>query len=274
VGHLNSERFCDLSVREVWATLLDEGIYLCSVSAMYRILRERGEVRERRRQACHPSRVKPELVARCPNEVWSWDITKLLGPEKWIWYHLYVILDIFSRKAVGWTLATRESAALAEGLIADTLEREGIGRNQLTIHADRGSSMTSKPVAFLLADLGVTRSFSRPHVSDDNPFSESQFKTLKYRPDFARRFANIAAARAFCGRFFAWYNAEHHYSGIGLHTPNDVHSGRAVDVRARRAAVLDDAYRRHPERFRSRPVPPKLPSVAWINQPPEVIVTQ
>jgi putative transposase len=178
----------DLARAEVWAILLDEGRYLGSISTFYRLLRAAGAVRERRRQATHPAALKPELVAAAPNEVWSWDITKLRGPAKWAWYHLYVILDIYSRYAVGWMIADRESAGLAEVMIRQTCAKQGIGREQSTIHADRGSSMTSKPVAFLLADLGVTQSHSRPHVSDDNPFSEAQFKTLKYRPDFPERF--------------------------------------------------------------------------------------
>jgi putative transposase len=253
---------------EVWATLLDEGVYLGSISTFYRLLRQAGETRERRRQATHPATVKPELVAYQSNSVWSWDITKLRGPAKWTYYYLYVILDIFSRYVVGWMVATRESAALAEVLIRQTCAKQGIGADQLTIHADRGSSMTSKPVAFLLADLGVTQSHSRPHVSDDNPFSESQFKTLKYRPDFPGRFDSIEAARRHCQSFFAWYNDEHRHGGLGLHTPADIHYGTAEAVRAKRAAVLTDAYRAHPERFiRKPPEPPHLPTGSWINPP-------
>ena len=224
---LHSDRFVDLAPAEVWATLLDEGVYLGSESTFYRLLRQAGEVRERRRQATHPAKVKPELVANGPNAVWSWDITKLRGPAKWTYYYLYVILDIFSRYVVGWMVASRESAALAEVLIAQTCAKQGIDRDQLTIHADRGSSMTSKPVAFLLADLGVTQSHSRPHVSNDNPFSEAQFKTLKYRPDFPGRFGSIEDARAHCQDFFGWYNDEHRHTGLGLHTPADVHYGLA-----------------------------------------------
>ena len=212
--------------------------------------------------------MKPELVAYQQNSVWSWDITKLRGPAKWTYYYLYVILDIFSRYVVGWMVATRESAALAEVLIRQTCAKQGIGADQLTIHADRGSSMTSKPVAFLLADLGVTQSHSRPHVSDDNPFSESQFKTLKYRPDFPGRFDSIEAARRHCQTFFAWYNDDHHHGGLGLHTPADIHYGTAEAVRDKRAAVLADAYRAHPERFiRKPPEPPPLPTGSWINPP-------
>ena len=265
---LHSERFADASPAQVWASLLDEGVYLGALSTFYRLLRARGESRDRRRQASHPARVKPELVATAPNAVWSWDITKLRGPAKWTYYYLYVILDIFSRYAVGWMLATRESAALAERLIADTAAKQHIDRGQLTIHADRGSSMTSKPVAFLLADLGITQSHSRPRVSNDNPFSEAQFKTLKYRPDFPGRFTSIEAARAHCQRFFGYYNDEHRHSGLGLHTPADVHHGRAEAVRAARAEVLTAAYTAHPERFvRRAPTPPTLPAGAWINPP-------
>ncbi|OOK63490.1 integrase core domain protein [Mycobacterium kansasii] len=216
----------------------------------------------------HPATVKPELVAFEPNQVWSWDITKLRGPAKWSWYYLYVILDIFSRYVVGWMVASRESAALAEVLIRQTCAKQDIGRDRLTIHADRGSSMTSKPVAFLLADLGVTQSHSRPHVSDDNPFSEAQFKTLKYRPDFPDRFDSIEAARRHCQIFFGWYNDEHRHTGLGLHVPADVHYGTAAIIRDKRAGVLNAAYAAHPERFVQKPpAPPKLPSGSWINKP-------
>jgi putative transposase len=265
---LHSDRFVDLAPAQVWATLLDEGVYLGSISTFYRLLRAAGETRERRRQATHPAAVKPELVATAPNQCWSWDITKLRGPVKWTYYHLYVILDIFSRYVIGWMVASRESAELAEVLIRQTVAKQGIGADQLTIHADRGSSMTSKPVAFLLADLGVTQSHSRPHVSDDNPFSEAQFKTMKYRPDFPGQFASIQAARAHCQVFFGWYNNEHRHSGLGLHTPADVHYGIATAVRDKRASVLEDAYRAHPERFvQAPPEPPKLPTHSWINPP-------
>lgn len=265
---LHSDRFADLAPAEVWAILLDEGVYLGSESTFYRLLRQAGEVRERRRQATHPATVKPELVAAAPNTVWSWDITKLRGPAKWTYYYLYVILDIFSRYVVGWMVASRESAALAEVLIRQTCAKQGIDRGQLTIHADRGSSMTSKPVAFLLADLGVTQSHSRPHVSNDNPFSEAQFKTLKYRPDFPERFGSIEAARKHCQVFFGWYNDDHRHTGLALHTPSDVHYGLAQAVRDKRAGVLNAAYATHPERFvRRAPEPPKIPEVAWINRP-------
>jgi putative transposase len=266
---LNSERFCDKAPAEVWATLLDEGTYLASISTMYRILRERNQVRERRRVARHLPLVKPELVARRPNEVWSWDITKLAGPHKWTWFQLYLILDVYSRYVVGWLVAPRESATLAEGLIADAIYTHDVGAGELTIHADRGSSMTSKTVSQLLCDLGVLQSHSRPHQSNDNPYSESQFKTLKYSPSFPKRFANLADARAFCAIFIDYYNNEHRHSGIGLHTPADVHFGRSEVVREKRQSVLDAAYHDHPERFRKSPSAPRVPEAAWINRPEE-----
>jgi putative transposase len=267
---LHSDRFADSSPTEVWAVLLDEGRYLGSVSTFYRLLRQASGTAERRRQATHPAKVKPELLAVGPNQVWSWDITKLRGPAKWTWFYLYVILDIFSRYVVGWMVASRESGPLAQVLIRQTLTKQGIGPDQLVIHADRGSSMTSKPVALLLADLGVTQSHSRPHVSDDNPYSESQFKTLKYRPDFPEAFASIEAARLHCQHFFGWYNNEHRHTGLGLHTAADVHHGLAESVQANRAVILDAAYTAHPERFVLKPpAPPKLPTTAWINQPDE-----
>jgi putative transposase len=267
---LNSPEHVDKAPASVYHELLDQGVYLASTSTMYRILRSRGEVRERRRQARHPARVKPELLATRPNTCWSWDITKLLGPAKWTYYHLYVILDIYSRYVVGWLIAEAESAALAEKLLADTIAKHGIEAEQLTVHADNGSSMASKPVAFLLADLGVTKTHSRPHTSNDNPYSEAQFRTLKYRPDFPDRFGSIEDARVFCQRFFRWYNTKHHHSGIGWHHPVDVHYGHAETVRAGRAQVLTAAATRHPERFvRKPPEPPALPTAAWINKPTE-----
>jgi putative transposase len=267
VAVLDSERFCDLAPAQVWATLLDEGVYLSSVSTMYRLLRARAEVRERRRVARHPAAVKPELVATGPGQVWSWDITKLAGPHKWTWFHLYVILDVYSRYAVGWAVAARETAKLAEALIAECLTVEQIDRDQLTIHADRGTSMTSKPVALLLADLGVIKSHSRPHVSNDNPFSEAQFKTLKYSPAFPDRFTNLEHARAFTDGFFAHYNHQHRHSGLALLTPADVHHGRAGEIITARQHVLDTAYRAQPERFRTKPRAPRLPDTVWINKP-------
>ena len=266
---LNSERFCDQAPAQVWATLLDEGIYLCSISTMYRLLRARHQIRERRRIARRPATVKPELVATAPNQVWSWDITKLAGPYKWTWFHLYVILDVFSRYVVAWLVAPRESDRLAEELIADTIYKHDIEAGQLTLHADRGSSMTSKTVSQLLADLGVLKSHSRPHVSNDNPYSESNFKTLKYSPTFPTRFATISAAREFADEFFAHYNDEHRHSGIALHTPHDVHYGLATAIRAKRQGVLDAAYAAHPERFRRPPQAPTIPDRAWINKPEE-----
>ena len=267
---LNSEEHVDEAPATVYAKLLDQGVYVASVPTMYRVLRDHGEVHERRRQATHPAAKKPELVATKPNEIYSWDITKLLGPQKWTYYYLYVILDIFSRYVPGWMLAHAENAKLAEALLADTVTKQHIERGQLTIHADRGSPMVAKPVAFLLADLGVTKSHSRPHTSNDNPFSESQFRTMKYRPEFPDRFGCFQDAHGFCSRFFSWYNDEHRHSGIGFHTPADVHYGRAALVRAERAAVLNGAYAEHPERFvRKPPQPPALPTAVWINEPKE-----
>lgn len=265
---LHEPRFMDRAPAEVWATLLDEGSYLCSVRTMYRILSDQQEVKERRSQARRTHYARPELLATGPNEVWSWDITRLKGPAKWSYYQLYTILDIFSRYAVGWMVAFRESALLAERLIAHTAKKQGIQIGQLTIHADRGSSMTSRSVALLLADLGVNKTHSRPHVSNDNPFSESHFKTLKYQPDFPDRFCSIEEARRFCRKFFTWYNAHHHHSGIGLLTPETVHYGRAPRVIAARQQVLDLAAVQHPERFVHRlPTPPALPQAVWINPP-------
>ena len=268
LAELHEPRFMDLAPRQVYAQLLDEGRYLCSLRTMYRILDENQEVRERRDQLRHPEYKKPELLATGPNQVWSWDITKLLGPAKWTYFYLYVILDIFSRYVVGWMVAHRESAALAEKLIGETCARHGIQRGQLTLHADRGPSMTSKPVAFLLADLGVTKTHSRPNVSDDNPFSEAQFKTLKYRPDFPERFGSAEHARAHCRDFFPWYNTEHHHVALGLLTPNDVHHGLAAQKLEARTAVLASAYAAHPERFpRGVPRPQSAPGAVWINPP-------
>jgi putative transposase len=271
---LNSERFQDSAPREVYATLLDEGQYLCSWRTMYRILDEKDEVCERRNQLRHPNYVKPELLATKPNELWSWDITKLLGPAKWTYYYLYVILDVFSRFVVGWMIAEREIANLAKELIAETCARQGIQPAQLTVHADRGSSMTSKPVAFLMADLGVTKTHSRPHVSNDNPYSEAQFKTLKYRPDYPERFGCQPDARRWAKEFFNWYNYEHHHAALGLLTPADVHYDRAQVVIQQRQQVLQVAYQKNPERFvKGLPKPPQLPEAVWIN-PPKLAVKQ
>jgi putative transposase len=265
---LNSARFMDQAPREIYATLLDEAIYLCSVRTMYRILDSQGEVRERRNQLRHPNYHKPELLATGPNQVWSWDITKLKGPAKWTYFYLYVILDIFSRYVVGWMVAHQESASLARKLIAQSCEKQAINPGQLTIHADRGPSMTSKPVAFLLADLGITQTHSRPYVSDDNPFSESQFKTLKYRPGFPERFGSLEDARTFSHPFFDWYNNRHYHSSLGLLIPADVHYGRADLVIKERQLVLNQAFKNYPNRFKGKkPKPLALPQAAWINKP-------
>jgi putative transposase len=265
---LHSERFVDQSPAAVYATLLDEGSYVCSQRTMYRLLEQAGEVRERRDQLRHPVYARPELLASRPNEVWSWDITKLLGPTKWSYFYLYVLLDIFSRYVVGWMVAHRESAQLAKRLIAESARKQSIEPGQLTVHADRGSSMTSKPVALLLADLGVTKTHSRPSVSNDNPFSEAQFKTLKYRPQFPDRFGSIEDSRAFCVGFFDWYNNRHYHSGLALLTPTTVHHGNSATVIERRRAVLAAAYAAHPERFvRRAPRPAKPPTAVWINPP-------
>lgn len=268
---LNEPRFVDLAPPQVHATLLDEKKWYCSLRTMYRILDENRQVRERRDQLRHPEYKKPELMATGPNQVWTWDITKLLGPAKWTYFYLYVILDIFSRYVVGWTLASRECTSVAHALIEETYRRHGIAPDQLTLHADRGAPMTSKPVAFLLADLAVTKSHSRPHVSDDNPFSEAQFKTLKYRPDFPARFGSEEHARSHCRDFFPWYNREHRHTGIGLFTPYDVHYGLAQEKRATRAAVIQAAYQAHPERFpHGIPRLPELPHAVWINKPQDL----
>ena len=265
---LHEERFVDLAPAQVYAALLDEKRYLCSERTFYRVLAASAEVRERRDQLRHPHYVAPQLLATGPNQLWSWDITRLLGPSKWTYYYLYVLLDVFSRYVVGWLLAERESATLAEKLIAESCERQQIEPGQLTVHADRGAAMISKPVALLLADLGVTKSHSRPHVSNDNPFSESHFKTLKYRPSFPERFGSLEHGRAHCGDFFPWYNTEHHHVGLGLYTPHDVHHGLAQAKRVQRARVLADAFARNPERFpNGMPQPKAVPSAVWINPP-------
>lgn len=265
---LHQERFADQSPAAIHAKLLDEGQYLCSVRSMYRILSAHGEVRERRNQLRHPRYTKPELLATSPNQVWSWDITKLRGPVKWSYYYLYVILDIYSRYVVGWMVADRELGSLAKLLIEESCARQRIDQGQLIIHSDRGTSMTSKTVALLLADLGVSKSLNRPHVSNDNPYSESQFKTLKYRPGFPAQFGCIEDARTFCRNFFSWYNDEHYHSGIAMLTPSTVHHDRGATVNAARQAILDSAFAAHPERFvKSRPQAFVLPSAAWINPP-------
>ena len=268
LAELRSERFVDSSPAQVWATLLDEGRYLASECTMYRLLAARGEVSERRDQLAHPAYERPELLAERANEVWSWDISKLKGPAKWTYFYLYAVLDVFSRYAVAWTVQQRESGPVAEALIAQAIAQQQISRDTLTVHADRGSSMTSKPVAMLLADLGVTKTHSRPYTSTDNPYSEAQFKTLKYRPGFPARFDSIEHARAFCREFFGWYNHDHRHSGIGLMSPATVHYGRAEQAHAERLRVLDAAYAATPERFvRRAPTPPPIPVAAWINKP-------
>ena len=266
---LHSERFVDVSPEETYATLLDEGSYLCSTRTMYRILAaHHGGVRERRDQLTHPAYAKPELLAERPNEVWSWDVSKLKGPAKWTWFYLYVILDVFSRYIVAWTVQYRENAQLAKALIEQATEQQQIAPNVLTLHADRGAPQRAKPVAFLLADLGITKTHSRPYTSSDNPYSESNFKTLKYRPEFPARFDDIEAAREHCRVFVDWYNHQHRHSGIGLMTPAAVHYGQAQQLHAARGHVLDAAFAAHPERFvRKPPVPPELPTAAWINKP-------
>ncbi len=265
---LNSERFQDQPPREIYATLLDGGTYLCHWRTMYRILEKFNEVRERRNQLQHPDYKKPELLATGPNQVWSWDITVLLGPQKWLHYYLYVILDIYSRYVPGWMIADQQTAALARTFIEQTYEKHGIEEEQLTLHADRGAPMIAKTLAFLLADLGVTKSHSRPHTSNDNPYSEAQFKTMKYRPSYPERFGSEQDARAWARPFFSWYNNEHHHSALGLMTPADVHFGKAPIIIQKRQKVLTAAYEKHPERFvNGPPEAPQLPKAVWINPP-------
>lgn len=265
---LNQERFCDLSPAEVYATLLDEGIYIASIRTMYRLLGERAQVHERRNQLRHPAHPKPQLVARGPNQVWTWDITKLLGPASWTYYYLYVVIDIYSRYVVGWLVASCESSPLAARLLEESYLKHDVRPEQLTVHADRGSSMSSKTVAQMLAGLGVVKSHSRPRVSNDNPYSESQFKTLKYSPLFPERFDSLQQADRFCVQFFAWYNEEHHHSGLELLTPAQVHAGVATEVLEARYQVLQRAYKANPERFvQGSPRPRALPTEVWINRP-------
>jgi len=265
---LTDDRFADLPPAEVYATLLDEGKYVCSIRTMYRVLTEHAEVKERRRQLQHPRYAAPELLATGPNQLWSWDITKLKGPVQWTYFSLYVILDVFSRYVVGWMAAERDSATLAQRLIQQTCDRQGVEPGKLTIHADRGAAMIAKSVALLLADLGVTKTHSRPHVANDNPYSESQFKTLKYSPEFPDRFGSLQDARSFLLDFFQWYNTMHHHTGLGLMTPFDVHYGLAGQRFTEREAVLRKAFAATPERFvRGVPTPPALPQAVWINKP-------
>ena len=269
---LHAPAFVDRSPHQIWAVLLDEAQqHLCSVRTMYRILETEGEVRERRNQLRHPHYQKPELVATAPNQVWTWDLTKLKGPVKWTYYYLYVILDLYSRYVVGWMVARREASSLAQRLIRETLVKQGIGRDELTLHADRGSSPAAKSVALLLADLGVRKSHSRPHTSNDNPFSEAQLKTLKYHPSFPERFGSLQDARGFCASFLGWYNHDHRHSSLALLTPADVHYGRGESILEQRAAVLRQAFEANPQRFKGRvPSPGALPEAVWIN-PPKVM---
>jgi putative transposase len=268
IDRLREPRFVDLAPAEVYASLLDEGVYLCSIRTMYRILTEHDEVRERRRQLRRPVYQKPELLAESPNQVWSWDITKLMGPAKWNYFYLYVIIDIFSRRIVAWQIADAESAVLFKPLFDDAVVKHDIAPGQLTLHADRGASMKAKATALLLADLGVTKSHSRPYTSNDNPFSESHFKTLKYQPQFPQRFGCIEDAKTFCRVFFDWYNQDHHHAGIGLMTPNQVHYGQADEIYEARQKILDRAFQSNPERFvKKPPAPPLKPTAAWINPP-------
>jgi putative transposase len=270
LAYLHEERFQNCAPAAVYATLLDEGTYPCSIRTMYRLLTREGESRERRDQLTHPAYTKHELLATAPNQLWSWDITKLMGPAKWTYFYLYVILDVFSRYVVGWMVAPKETAALAKQFIAETIAKQGVVAGQLTIHADRGAVMTSQPVAFLLSDLGVTKTHSRPHISDDNPYSESQFRTMKYRPEFPERFGCIQDSRAFGHSFFAWYNEQHRHSGLALLTPEMVHFGSATHVVAQRQLVLDAAFHAHPERFvRKPPIQAQPPLNVWINKPPD-----
>jgi len=272
---LREDRFVDQAPAEVYATLLDEGLYHCSIRTMYRILHENDEVRERRQQRRHPVYAKPELLAEGPNQVWSWDITKLMGPSKWTYFYLYVIIDIFSRRVVGWCVADTESAALFRPLFENAVDQHAVPPSQLTLHADRGPSMKAKATALLLADLGVTKSHSRPHTSDDNPFSESCFKTLKYQPQFPKRFGCIQDAKTFCRAFFDWYNQHHHHLGIGLMTPDQVHYGQAYEVHVTRQTTLDHAFRTNPNRFVNKPPqPPQMPTAVWINPPAQKLKLQ
>lgn len=262
---MNSGEYAELPPAQIWARELDAGRYHCSVSTMYRILRAKGQVGERRRPAAHPAKTVPELVATGPSQVFTRDITKAAGPAKGIWYHAYVIIDIFSRYVVGHTVEAAESATRAEELIRETIARNGTVPE--TVRAGRGTSMTSKKVLQLLIDLGVTRSHSRPKTSNDNLCSEAHFKTIKYMPDYPERFDSLAHAREWFEAFIAYYNHEHRHSGIGWHTPASVHFGTAEEVRDQRAVTPAEAYARHPERFGRRPRPPRIPQQAWINNP-------
>ena len=269
---LRGPRFADLAVAQVWAMLLDEGVYLCSQATMHRLLREAGENRDRRRQRTHPAKVKPHLVANATCQVWSWDITKLPGPARGVYFDAYVIIDIFSRYIVGWRVEDCEDSDLAAALIETAIKVNDVQAGQLTIHADRGAAMTSKTVAQLLEDLGVTRTHSRPHVSDDNPYIEAHFKTLKYCPAWPGHFDTLAEARAWCEQFFDYYNHHHRHRNLGLHTPASIHHGTATRIRAQRAVTLTAAFEANPSRFAARPRPPQIPTVAWINNPDQTFM--
>jgi len=264
---VNSERFCDMAPGEIFYRLLDEGLYYCSERTIYRIL-ERNQQNIQRRQKAAGNYSRPELLATKPNQLWSWDITKLKGPKKWTYYYLYKIMDVYTRYVVGWMVAYRESAELAEDLIAESCFKQQIKRDQLTLHADRGSSMKSNLVGQLLADLGVTKTHSRPHVSNDNPYSESAFKTLKYRPDFPENFGSIEDARSYCREFFFWYNNEHRHSGIAMLTPEIIHYNLVDEVIEKRNIVLQKAYQANPKRFVKGLPKAKTPDdQVWINKP-------
>ncbi len=270
---LNDDRFVDKPPRQVWAELLDEGTHLCSVRTMYRVLEDANQIRDRRNQRSHGAYVRPELVAEAPNQVWSWDITKLPGARRGHYFSLYVALDIYSRYVVGWTIARYESTTVARAFLADAFAEQGIGPGQLVVHSDRGAPMKAKSTALLYSDLGITASYSRPRVSNDNPFSESQFKTLKYRPASPERFHTLEEARSFFGELFDWYNERHYHTGIALLTPSDVHHGRSDAIVAARQRVLDAAYERHPERFvRRAPRHPHPAPAVWINPPATALV--
>lgn len=265
---LTSDRFINQGVPTAYTTLLDEGIYLCSPRTMYRVLKRKAQSRKQRSSRRRPLYQKPELIATGPNQVWSWDITRIKGPKPWIFYQLYVVIDVFSRYVVAWTLSGYESGTQASALIERACEQQGVGRNHLTVHADRGSAMRSKQLEDLLGELGVKRSFSRPNISNDNPYSEAQFKTLKYRPDYPKRFGSLEDALHHMRAFFKWYNTEHKHSGIAMMTPQVVHTGRSKAVLKNRKAILGKAYRRHPERFvKGRPEPRQVPDEVWINKP-------
>lgn len=268
VEYLCSERFCDVGVAEAWATLLDEGVYICSLRTMHRVLADRGLSGERRQSPARDRAPKPRVVATAPNMVWCWDISRLPGPSKGHWFYLYTIWDLWSRYAPGWTVNTQETAAVAERLISVTVKRQNIDRHQLVIHSDRGAQMTAGTITELYDTLGIRRSLSRPRVSNDNPHAEAGFKTLKYRADWPGHFDNLNAADQHCQQFFNWYNHQHHHTGIGLVTPAQRHTGNGALIDTQRQTVLDQAYEAHPERFpHGRPRPPKQPSIVWINPP-------